>query len=115
MSYITSIGIANPENKIEQSTIADFMVKAMALNADDERKIRALHRMSGIGTRHSVLTDYGRNHSFEFYPNDDEPFPTTKQRLVLFRKHAVHLSVSASEKCLSKILDQKSGVRTSGH
>lgn len=57
MSYITSIGTANPENKIPQSTIANFMVKAMNLGADDERKLRALHRMSGIENRYSVLTD----------------------------------------------------------
>jgi predicted naringenin-chalcone synthase len=107
MSYITSIGTANPENKIPQSTIADFMVKAMNLGTDDERKLRALHRMSGIETRYSVLTDYGKQSNFEFYPNADEAFPSTKQRLVLFQKHAVHLSVSASEKCLFKIPDFK--------
>jgi predicted naringenin-chalcone synthase len=107
MSYITSIGTANPENKIPQSTIANFMVKAMKLGTDDERKLRALHRMSGIENRYSVLTDYGKQNNFEFYPNADETFPSTKQRLVLFQKHAVHLSVSASEKCLFKIPDFK--------
>ncbi len=107
MSYITSIGTANPENKIAQSTIADFMVKAMGLNYDDERKLRALHRMSGIETRYSVLTDYSRTDSFEFYPNGIGSFPSTKQRLALFQKHAVHLSVSASEKCFSKIVELK--------
>jgi predicted naringenin-chalcone synthase len=103
MSYITSVGTANPENKIAQSTIADFMVKAMGLGTDDERKLRVLHRMSGIETRYSVLTDYSRTDNFEFYPNSTESFPSTKQRLALFQKHAVHLSVSASEKCFSKI------------
>jgi predicted naringenin-chalcone synthase len=107
MSYITSIATANPENKISQTTIADFMVKAMGLSHDDERKLRALHRMSGIDTRYSVLPDYARSHNFDFYPNGDEPFPSTKQRLSLFQKHAVHLSVSASEKCFSKISDLK--------
>jgi predicted naringenin-chalcone synthase len=107
MSYITSIGTANPENKIAQTTIADFMVKAMALGADDERKLRALHRMSGIETRYSVLTDYGRTQDFEFYPNTNESFPSTKHRLALFQKHAVHLSVSAIQKCLSSVTDLK--------
>jgi alpha-pyrone synthase len=79
----------------------------MNLGSDDERKLRALHRMSGIETRHSVLTDYGRTQDFEFYPNSDESFPSTKQRLALFQKHAVHLSVSASEKCFAKINDLK--------
>ena len=107
MSYITSIGTANPENKILQNTIADFMTRAMGLNAEDERKLRALHRMSGIETRHSVITDYSRTQHFEFYPNNGESFPSTKQRLALFQKHAVHLSVSASEKCLSKLDELK--------
>lgn len=107
MSYITSIGTANPENKIDQGTIANFMTKAMKLGTDDERKLRALHRMSGIETRHSVLTDYNRVEHFEFYPNNGEAFPSTKQRLALFRKHAVHLSVSASEKCFSKRTELK--------
>jgi predicted naringenin-chalcone synthase len=107
MSYVTSIGTANPENKIAQPTIADFMVKAMELGSDDERKLRALHRMSGIETRYSVLTDYSRTDNFEFYPNSNEAFPSTKQRLALFQKHAVHISVSASEKCLSKITGLK--------
>lgn len=107
MSYITSIGTANPENKIPQSTIADFMVNAMNLGTDDERKLRALHRMSGIETRYSVLTDYNHTDNFEFYPNSTESFPSTKQRLALFQKHAVHLSVSASEKCFSKVIDLK--------
>jgi hypothetical protein len=30
MSYITAIGTANPENKFNQSTIADFMVRGYA-------------------------------------------------------------------------------------
>jgi alpha-pyrone synthase len=105
MSYITSIGTANPENKIRQSVIADFMSHAMGLNPEDERKLRALHRLSGIETRYSVLPDYGRTQHFEFYPNGNEVFPTTKQRLALFQKHAVHLSVSSAEKCLSKLGD----------
>ena len=104
MSYITAIGIATPENKLPQSSIADFMVNAMNLNIDGERKIRAFHRMSGIETRYSVLNDYGRDRDFEFYSNDSESaFPTTKQRLELFRKHAVLLSETSSENCLAKI------------
>ncbi len=107
MSYITSIGTANPENKIPQNAIANFMVKAMSLGTDDERKLRALHRMSGIETRHSVLSDYGRTTDFEFYSNYVDSFPATKQRMALFQKHAIHISISAAEKCLAKLSELK--------
>ena len=105
MSYITSIGIANPSNKLKQTSIANFMVKVMQLNADEERKLRALYRMTGIDTRYSVLSDYGRDGDFEFYPNqlNSNAFPTTRQRLELYQKNAVHLSAEAAVQCLNKI------------
>lgn len=107
MSYITSIGIANPEHQIEQTAIANFMVKAMKLSEDDERKLRALHRMSGIETRYSVLNDYSKTEHFEFYSNTSDAFPSTKQRAELFQKHAIHLATLSAEKCLSQIADIK--------
>ncbi len=103
MCYISSIGIANPEHRIEQNAIANFMVKAMQLQQDDERKLRALHRISGIETRYSVLSDYGKADHFEFYSNTSDTFPATKQRSELFQKHAIHLAASSAEKCLSRV------------
>ncbi|MFM8739344.1 MAG: type III polyketide synthase [Cytophagales bacterium] len=105
MSYITSIGIANPVHKLSQSSIANFMAKVMRLEADEERKMRALYRMTGIDTRHSVLADYGRERDFEFYPNQptEGEFPSTRQRLQLYQRHAVHLSADAALQCFNKI------------
>jgi prepilin-type processing-associated H-X9-DG protein len=105
MSFITSIGIANPANKLDQASIANFMVKVMQLNTDEERKLRALYRMTGIDTRYSVLSDYGRDANFEFYPNpfNQVLFPSTSQRLQLYQKHAVILSANAALQCLNKL------------
>jgi alpha-pyrone synthase len=103
MSYITSIGVANPEHRIEQNSIANFMVKAMRLLPEDERKLRALHRMSGIETRYSVLKDYSKTDHFEFYSKTSDVFPSTKQRAELFQTHAIHLAASSAEKCLSAV------------
>jgi prepilin-type processing-associated H-X9-DG protein len=107
MSYITAIGTANPPNKFSQSVIAEFMIKAAQLNEDDARKLRAIYRMTGIETRHSVLGDYGKTSDFEFFPapGDIEPFPSTRKRIELFRKHALALSVAAAEKCFSHFDD----------
>ncbi len=104
MSYITSIGTANPPNKVSQSTIAEFMVRAMQLDGPDARKLRALYRATGIESRYSVLEDYGKKDGFDFYSNspDMEPFPSTKRRLELFREHSLKISLEAIQSCLAK-------------
>jgi len=105
MSYITSIGTANPKHRFAQQTIASFMVKAMNLDTESARKLQALYRATGIETRYSVLGDYGKNQGFDFFPDNQylEPFPTTHQRLNLFRKHAIELSTTSINQCLEKI------------
>jgi len=105
MSYITSIGTATPKHHFTQDVIANFMIRAMQLDTDDSRKLKALYRATSIETRHSVVEDYGRQDHFDFYPNNErlEPFPSTKQRLELFQKHAIELSVDSVQNCLSKI------------
>lgn len=103
MSYITSIGTAVPENRFNQADLGMFMTKAMQLDYENERKLGAVFRSSGITTRHSVLEDYGRDKDFTFYPNtnDFEPFPSTEQRLNAYQTHAIDLSTAAVKKCLS--------------
>lgn len=112
MSYITSIGTANPKHKIRQSDIADFMVRAMQLNKADASKLRSLYRATGIASRYSVLGDYGRKDGFDFFSNTDdlEPFPSTKRRLDLYRHHSLKISLDAIESCLSRLpdIDKKS-------
>lgn len=107
MSYITSIGTATPPYKFQQLVIADFMVSAMQLKNDDERKMRALFRATGIESRYSVLDDYGKLMDFEFYPNNQsqESFPSTKRRLDFFRNNALGLSLNAVSSCLEKAKD----------
>ncbi|MEQ1584762.1 MAG: type III polyketide synthase [Cyclobacteriaceae bacterium] len=105
MSFITSIGTANPANKVNQPVLADFMVRAMQLKANDARKLKAIFRASGIETRYSVIEDYGKQDGFDFYSNtnDLEPFPSTRQRLELFRTKSLELSIAAITKCLDKV------------
>lgn len=104
MSFITSIGTANPVNKFNQSQLANFMVKAMQLNEEEARKLKTIFRVSGIESRYSVIDDYGRDVDFNFYSNNKnlEPFPTTKHRLELFRTESLKLSINAIKDCLHK-------------
>ena len=107
MSYITSIGTATPPHKFDQASIADFMVCAMQLRDNDERKLRTLFRATGIESRYSVLDDYGKREGFDFYSNTKnlEPFPSTKRRLEFFRQHALGLSQHAVASALTNIND----------
>lgn len=105
MSYITSIGTATPPNLFSQSEIADFMVRAMRLDESEAKKLKALYRATGIDTRYSVLSDYGKTGDYEFYANSDglRPLPSTKQRLEVFRKHAVDLSCTSARSALGGV------------
>jgi prepilin-type processing-associated H-X9-DG protein len=105
MSFITSIGTANPPNKFNQTQLADFMVQAMQLNELDSRKLKTIFRASGIETRYSVIDDYGKKEKFNFYSNNLnlEPQPTTKARLDLFREKSLSLSLNAIADCFAKV------------
>ncbi len=102
MSYISAIGTANPRHRFSQSTIAEFMTRAMKLNNNDSRKLKTIFRASGIDFRYSVLEDYGRVKDFTFYPDtkDLEPFPGTEKRLKSFRQNALALSVASFQDML---------------
>lgn len=97
MSYITAIGTANPVHRFRQSTIAEFMLRAMKLNNGDGRKLQTIFKASGIEYRHSVLEDYGRTQDFTFFAEtpDLSPFPSTENRLSVFRRNALGLSVDS--------------------
>lgn len=105
MSFITSLGTASPPYALPQPAIAEFMVHAMRLESDDARKLRVLFRASGIDTRYSVIDDYGRTSDFHFFENTPglEPFPSTRRRLELYRRHALSLSLEAVHHCLNAL------------
>ncbi|HYG17810.1 MAG TPA: type III polyketide synthase, partial [Ohtaekwangia sp.] len=99
MSYITAIGTANPANRFSQDVLAGFMTRAMQLGDHDSRRLRTIFRASGIAYRHSVLGDYGKASGYDFFSNapDFEPFPGTANRMTVFRRHALPLSIDAVE------------------
>lgn len=106
MSYLSAIGLAKPETRFSQSTIAEFMVRSMMADESDARKIRTIFKMSGINSRHSVLEDYGKSEGFSFYPNrPGDAFPSTERRMAVYKQHALPLSVAAVGDLLSTMPD----------
>ena len=104
VSTIQSIGSAVPENRIDQRRIADFMAQAHDFDAEEKKRLEMLYRASGISQRHSVIDDYAslEPEDWHFYPKskDLRPFPSTADRSLLYRKHALDLSMAAVKNCL---------------
>jgi predicted naringenin-chalcone synthase len=96
MPYINLISTANPDIAIDQKDIAAFMEKAMQLNDEESRKLKAIFRMSGIQKRHTVIPDYqfSEEKDWTFYPrlNNQKALPSTQDRMKLFEKSALPLA-----------------------
>ncbi len=104
-TYLSAIETAVPDHQIPQQDIAEFMIKAHALDAEESRKLKFIYRASGIQSRHSVIPDYGTSPDrFSFYPANDllDPFPNVKNRMQLFEKEAPLLM----QKAVGKVLQQ---------
>lgn len=103
-SYITAIGTANPEYKISQMQVAGWMANALQMEERPKKMLHSLYESSGIETRYTVLPDYVRTATeFDFFPQtpDMEPFPSVKQRMLLYEKAALPLAINAIENCLA--------------
>ncbi|NJN33511.1 MAG: type III polyketide synthase, partial [Saprospiraceae bacterium] len=97
MSYIVEIATAVPDNKYTQNTLMQFYGNS----TDDvtaQRKIKVLAAKSGIATRYSVLEDYGKTLGhFTFFPRNKYllPTPTLSERMAIYKKEALILSLKA--------------------
>lgn len=111
-SFITAIGTANPANKFAQRDIVRFMSRTCQRANGSEVKMEALYRATGIRYRYTVLEDYGKIvGTFSFFPNNDllEPFPGTRQRMVVYQKEAIKLATDAIHRCfqINKTISKK--------
>jgi prepilin-type processing-associated H-X9-DG protein len=103
MSFITAIATASPEHRIAQPAIAEFMLRKMQFHNGESRKLKTIFKATGIDYRHSVLSDYGRTENFAFYPEkEDAVFPSTRDRLQIFRNNALPLSTTSIKKIFAK-------------
>ncbi len=100
---ITALGTAIPNHCGTQSNVADFMSDLLALQAADRKRMKVLYRSTGITTRHSILSDYTKNHGeLSFFPNNtSDNFPSTSTRMQVYRDHALPLALAAIDDCFS--------------
>ncbi len=67
---------------------------------DEARKLRFLYHQSGIGSRYSVVPDFGNTDAPEFF--QDGALPSLERRMTLFHDYAPGLTEAAAEDCLQK-------------
>ena len=97
MSFIINIATALPQNRYDQHELSEFYSNS----TDDigvKRKMKILTNKSGISTRYSVLKDYGETmENYTFFPKNKQllPTPSLTQRMTIFRKEALQLSIDA--------------------
>jgi len=97
MSFIEEIVTANPEFCHQQEDILKFMQTVAP--ESEHRKLKMIYQKSGIQTRYSVIPDYSVDSSKrEFYPSSQslEPFPNVEQRMQLFEREALKISLKAA-------------------
>jgi alpha-pyrone synthase len=102
---IIGLGTANPAFKRQQSTAADLVAEILALPLRQKKILRSIYNSSGIETRYSVLSDYVKPYGeFEFFPNNDQDyFPSTAQRMQLYKTNALPLALNAINDCLAML------------
>jgi predicted naringenin-chalcone synthase len=104
---ITSIGTANPIYKQEQSVTAGFIAQTLRLSPAKKRLLKSVYQSTAIDCRYSVLSDFCKEPgSYEFFPNDvDASFPSTGERMRIYKEHALPLAMDAIKDCFSGFCD----------
>jgi len=111
-SKIISIGTAVPEHQITQMEVGKLMTQIIPLKTDDKRKLLSLYRSSGIKYRHSVVKDFTIDQKhFEFFPNVVEhPFPSTRDRMQIYKEKALPLALNAVNDCFKQTAVAKEAI-----
>ncbi len=94
-SYINSIGIANPSFKHEQNDILSFMLNDVSA-IEQQKKLKAAFRASGVSTRYSILPDFGISRKEKNFLNSS---PKVEARMAKYRKEALPLAIDAIKNC----------------
>ncbi len=90
-SYITHIGCANPDYRIDQSDALKFMIETLHADKDLERKLSVLYRQTQIDQRYSVVSSFTRDGNFHFNKQAKELF-STADRMKIYEKEAIILA-----------------------
>jgi alpha-pyrone synthase len=105
MVAIAAIGTANPAFKNHQANTAELISAGLDLKPAEKRLLKSVYKATGIEYRYSVLGDYCKQAGdFEFFPNDSQqPFPSTAERMRIYKENALKLALESINNCLSQL------------
>jgi predicted naringenin-chalcone synthase len=85
------------------------MSKVYDLDVTEKRKLNFLYTHSGIETRYSVIDDYSLpQKEWDFLPKQyNKPFPMLEERMKIYDREALILSLKAIEKCIEGFIVPK--------
>lgn len=110
MIEIISIGTAVPKHSFSQKEVIPMMQKLYQLDATEARKLAFMYRQSDIETRYTVLEDYTQKDEklWNFISSDqDAPLPNLDERMKIYNREALPLSVRAINDCLKDKVSPK--------
>jgi alpha-pyrone synthase len=84
--YLSKPVTATPSEQFTQSDIMTFMLEDSSLSEEDERKVKAVYKESGITYRHSVLSRFRKK---EISIDKEQILTTTKDRMGVYAKEAL--------------------------
>jgi predicted naringenin-chalcone synthase len=105
LAEIISIGTALPHYCHRQKDIIRFMSNVYKLDETETRKLSFLYNHSSIENRYSVIDDFSQQEDeWDFIPQDSKEFLSIDDRMKIFDKEALPLSVSAIKQCIEGII-----------
>ncbi|MEP6465230.1 MAG: type III polyketide synthase [Parafilimonas sp.] len=110
MTEIISIGTAVPQHSFNQRDVIPMMQKIYGLDAIEGRKLAFMYRQSDIETRYTVLSDYTQpdEKNWNFISADlDAEMPNLDERMKIYNREALPLSILAINDCLKDKLSAK--------
>lgn len=100
-SHITSISTAVPRYRVNQAEALSFMAEVNQMDESEKHDLEVLYRATGIDARYSVLSDFnGSANNSPYFKKDT--VPSTPERLHVFKKEALNLSIQAAESCINE-------------
>lgn len=99
--YLHRIATQVPETFYTQDYALELMTQLIGDTEDKRAFLSKIYRSSGIGKRHTVIDDYGKNpEDYRFYPKNIslKPEPGITSRNDLFIREANRLSLAAVNK-----------------
>ena len=100
-----------PPHSFQQRDVIPMMQKIYGLDAVEARKLAFMYRQSDIERRYSVLADYTKPDNEEHWnfvtASQDEPLPNLDERMKIYNREALPLSVQSINDCLKNIISIK--------